>query len=112
MLFSESYRALRRYVRRLVDSQEAAEDIAQEAFLRIYQQGDKVTGNFNGDKLEGTVTGNQLHFVSKDNEGGTDTVQGTLQNGTLTEFGISSYTISRGRFHNKHFICADYDLTP
>ena len=35
-----------------------------------------------------------------------------VQNGTLTEFGISSYTISRGRFHNKHFICADYDLTP
>jgi len=41
-LFSESYRALRRYVRRLVDSPEAAEDIAQEAFLRVYQQGDKV----------------------------------------------------------------------
>jgi acetamidase/formamidase len=48
------------------------------------QQGDKLTGNFNGDKLEGTVTGNQIHFVSKDNEGGSDTVQGTLQNGTLT----------------------------
>lgn len=41
-LFSESYRALRRYVRRLVDSQEAAEDIVQESFLRIYQHGDKV----------------------------------------------------------------------
>ena len=48
------------------------------------QQGDKLTGNFNGDKLEGTVTGNHIHFVSKDDEGGSDTVQGTLQNGTLT----------------------------
>src|ERR1700679_1653063 len=54
------------------------------ARFTLDQQGDKVTGNFNGDKLEGTVTGNQLHFVSKDNEGGTDTVQGTLENGTLT----------------------------
>jgi amidase len=48
------------------------------------QQGDKLTGNFNGDKLEGTVTGNQIHFVSKDDEAGSDTVQGTLQNGILT----------------------------
>ena len=54
------------------------------ARFTLEQQGDKLTGNFNGDKLEGTVTGNQIHFVSKDNEGGSDTVQGTLQNGTLT----------------------------
>jgi len=54
------------------------------ARITLDRQGDKLTGNFNGDKLEGTVTGNQLHFVSKDNEGGSDTVQATLQNGTLT----------------------------
>ncbi len=54
------------------------------ARFTLDQQGDKLTGNFNGDKLEGTVTGNQIHFVSKDDEGGSDTVQGTLQNGTLT----------------------------
>ena len=51
--------------------------------ITLDQQGDKLTGNFNGDKLEGAVTGNQIHFVSKDNEGGSDTVQATLQNGTL-----------------------------
>ncbi len=54
------------------------------ARFTLDQQGDKLTGNFNGDKLEGTVTGDQIHFVSKDNEGGSDTVQATLQNGTLT----------------------------
>jgi len=52
--------------------------------ITLDQQGDKLTGNFNGDKLEGAVTGNQIHFVSKDNEGGSDTVQATLQNGTLS----------------------------
>lgn len=36
-LFSESHRALRRYVRGLVGSREKAEDIVQEAFLRTYQ---------------------------------------------------------------------------
>src|SRR5579862_8910238 len=41
-LFSESHRALRRYVRRLVGSREAAEDIVQEAFLRTYEHGDQV----------------------------------------------------------------------
>jgi amidase len=52
--------------------------------ITLDQQGDKLTGKFNGDKLEGTVTGNQIHFISKDTDGGTDTVQATLQNGTLS----------------------------
>jgi RNA polymerase sigma-70 factor (ECF subfamily) len=38
-LFSESHRALRRYVRRLVTSPAAADDIVQEAFLRTYEHG-------------------------------------------------------------------------
>ena len=54
------------------------------ARITLDQQGNKLTGDFNGDKLEGTVTGNQIHFVSKDNDGGSDTVQATLQNNTLT----------------------------
>jgi amidase len=52
--------------------------------ITLEQQGNKLTGNFNGDKLEGTVTGNQINFVSKDNESGSDTVQATLKNGVLT----------------------------
>jgi RNA polymerase sigma-70 factor (ECF subfamily) len=41
-LFSESRAALRRYVRRFVQSPETAEEIVQEAFLRTYEQGDSV----------------------------------------------------------------------
>lgn len=41
-LFSESHRALRRYVRRLVGSREAAEDVVQEAFLRTYEHASEV----------------------------------------------------------------------
>jgi RNA polymerase sigma-70 factor (ECF subfamily) len=41
-LFFESGGALRRYVRRLVRSPEAAEDILQEAFLRTYEHADRV----------------------------------------------------------------------
>jgi len=36
-LFLESRRALRRYIRRLVSSPEAAEDVVQEAFLRTVE---------------------------------------------------------------------------
>lgn len=42
-LFSESHRALRRYVRGLVGSQEKADDIVQEAFLRTYEHRRNVT---------------------------------------------------------------------
>jgi RNA polymerase sigma factor (sigma-70 family) len=41
-LFSESNQALRRYVRRLIESRETAEDIVQEAFLRTYEHADRV----------------------------------------------------------------------
>lgn len=41
-LFSESHQALRRYVRRLVKSREAADEIVQEAFLRTYENADRV----------------------------------------------------------------------
>lgn len=41
-LFCDSQKALRRYVRRLVKSNETADDIVQEAFLRTYGQGERV----------------------------------------------------------------------
>jgi RNA polymerase sigma-70 factor (ECF subfamily) len=40
-LFAESRDALRRYIRRLVRSEDTAEEIVQEAFLRTYEQGGK-----------------------------------------------------------------------
>lgn len=40
--FKESRDALRRYIRRLVRSEAAADEIVQEAFLRTYEQGSTV----------------------------------------------------------------------
>jgi RNA polymerase sigma-70 factor, ECF subfamily len=40
-LFAESHRALRQYVRRLVDSRETADEVVQEAFLRTYVHADR-----------------------------------------------------------------------
>ena len=40
--------------------------------LELTQQGDKLTGNFDGDKLEGTLTGNAIHFLAKDDQGGSE----------------------------------------
>jgi hypothetical protein len=52
--------------------------------LDLKQVKDKLTGNFSGDKLEGTLTGNRLHFLAKDEQGGTEECQAALQDGTLS----------------------------
>jgi len=52
--------------------------------VELKQDGDKLTGNFGGDKLEGTLTGNSLHFVAKDEEGGTEECQATLQGAAMS----------------------------
>jgi len=48
------------------------------------QQGNKLTGKFGGDNLEGTVNGSSIHFVSKDEDDDTDEGTAVLANGTLT----------------------------
>lgn len=56
--------------------------------LELTQQGEKLTGNFEDDKLEGTVTDNAVHFVAKDDQGGSEegtaTYQADALSGTLT----------------------------
>ena len=39
--------------------------------LELNQQGDKLTGELSGDKLEGTLQAGAIHFVAKDERGGT-----------------------------------------
>jgi amidase len=55
--------------------------------MELTQQAEKLTGNFEGDKLEGTVTGNSLHFLAKDDQGGSEdgtaTFQGDSMSGTV-----------------------------
>ena len=40
--------------------------------LELEQRGEKLTGNFDGDKLEGTVNGSAIQFLAKDDRGGTE----------------------------------------
>jgi amidase len=54
--------------------------------MELTQEGNKLTGNFDGDKLEGTITGNSIHFLAKDTQGGSEegtaTIQGDDMSGT------------------------------
>jgi amidase len=53
-------------------------------FLNLTQQGDKLTGDFAGDKLEGTVSGNTVQFRAKDEQGGWEDIKATISNGVLS----------------------------
>lgn len=51
--------------------------------LQLTQAGDKVTGNFHGQKLEGTFADGKLHFVAKYDDGSSDDVTATVANGEM-----------------------------
>jgi len=55
-------------------------------FYQMYlkEESGKLTGDFAGDKLEGTVTGDTIHFVAKDEQGGTEECTGTVKDGTMS----------------------------
>ncbi len=52
--------------------------------MEFKQDGNKLTGNFDGDKLEGTVTGNSVHFLAKDDQGGSEEGTATVQGGNMS----------------------------
>ncbi|HSC45444.1 MAG TPA: acetamidase/formamidase family protein [Candidatus Acidoferrum sp.] len=52
--------------------------------LKLDQQGEKLTGDFGGDKLEGTVKDAAVQFLAKDDRGGTEDGKGTLKGNTIT----------------------------
>jgi len=52
--------------------------------LEMEQQGDKLTGNFDGDKLEGTVSGSSVQFLAKDDHGGSEDVKATWKGSTIS----------------------------
>lgn len=65
--------------------------------LELSQQENKLTGNFDGDKLEGTLTGNAIHFLAKDEHGGTEELTGTVQAGAIS--GTIIFTDSDDKEH-------------
>ena len=52
--------------------------------MELKQEGNKLSGNFDADKLEGTLKGNNVYFLAKDEQGGTDEGKATLQGGIIT----------------------------
>jgi amidase len=51
--------------------------------LQLEQTGTKLTGNFHGNKLEGTVDGANVHFVAKGQGTESDEVTATVANGEM-----------------------------
>jgi amidase len=60
--------------------------------LQLEQAGEELTGNFHGNKVEGTVGGGKLHFVAKDSEGDSDEVNATVANGEMKGEIVSTNT--------------------
>jgi hypothetical protein len=52
--------------------------------MHLREEAEKLTGDFGGDKLEGTITGNSIHFVAKDEQGGTEECTATAKDGTIS----------------------------
>jgi amidase len=52
--------------------------------LQLQQDGSKLTGELNGNKLEGTVSGATVHFIARTEQKDTFEVQGTFNQETLT----------------------------
>jgi len=52
--------------------------------LELKQDGDKLTGDFDGDKLEGTIKDGAIHFVAKDDQNGTEECTAKVQGDTIT----------------------------
>src|SRR5258707_11192762 len=60
--------------------------------MELKQEDEKLSGNFDGDKLEGTLKGNTIYFLAKDEQGGTDEGKGTVQAGTITGTVVFTHT--------------------
>src|SRR5262249_41563162 len=52
--------------------------------LELEQQGEKLTGNFDGDKLEGSVHGSDIRFLAKDDHGGSEEAKASVKGGTIS----------------------------
>jgi acetamidase/formamidase len=51
--------------------------------LELKEEAGKLTGKFGGDKLDGTVRGDSIHFVAKDEQGGTEECTATVKEGAM-----------------------------
>jgi len=52
--------------------------------MEVKQDGQKLSGDFDGDKLEGTLQQDSVHFLAKDEHGGTEECVATLRDNSLS----------------------------
>ena len=52
--------------------------------MELNEESGKLSGKFGGRKLEGTVAGSSIHFVAKDEQGGTEECTAMVQGGRIT----------------------------
>jgi len=52
--------------------------------MELEQRGEKLTGNFEGDKLEGSVSANTVSFLAKDDQGGSEKGSAVVQGDTIS----------------------------
>ncbi len=52
--------------------------------LELTQQGEKLTGKFNGDPLEGTINGDAVHLLARDQQGDTNEITATFKEAALS----------------------------
>ena len=52
--------------------------------MNLKEEAGKLTGDFDGDKLEGTVASKAIHFVAKDERGGTEECTATVKEGVMS----------------------------
>src|SRR5436309_6029896 len=52
--------------------------------MHLKEEAGKLMGDFASDKLEETITGNSIHFVAKDEQGGTEECTATVKDGTVS----------------------------
>src|SRR5947207_12001813 len=60
--------------------------------MELKQEGEKLSGNFDGDKVEGTLKGASIYFLAKDEQGGTDQGKATFQGRTITGTVVFTHT--------------------
>ena len=59
--------------------------------LDLEQQGEKLAGKFGSRKLEGSVSGDAIHFTAKDEQGDIEEVNATVQEGKLSGTVVATY---------------------
>jgi len=62
--------------------------------MHLDQQADKLTGNFDGDKFEGSLSGTSVHFLAKDDQGGSEEITATVTGDSMSGSAIFIYSSS------------------